>query len=746
MATTLTSAIINVNISKLKKDLEAPGDIKVKSITPKNGATSTAVVLTRGDGSSNLLGAQVSAAQAVLDAHTDLQDEDVKLIGRDNFSFGNKQVGTVDIHNAGTAVWRIDASNHLLPVTGSSFNIGSPGSRVNIIYGVTGNFSGDLAVSGSLTVSGTLTTINTANLDISDNIIRLNSGVTGAPTLDSGILIERGTSTDAEIIWNETTDKFQAGITTDLQNLIRQTEFDTHVNNVSNPHSVTKTQVGLSAVTNDAQLKRAAGDFASFTAKTIPISADIFLIEDSAAAHVKKYVTFGQINSNLVHQNLSGAGTNTHTQIDSHIADTANPHTTTKTQVGLSNVTNDAQLKRSANDFSSFTIKVTPTTSDLLLIEDAAAGGDKKYVSIASLPFSSAGSLDGFPLPSTPSDKDTVVFNGALSQWDYTEAHVAKKIVTGLGNKSFDATSIPDDQEYLKYDSGLDKIVWSAAPGVSSSGPIGSILPFGGSLAPQGFLLADGSAISRTFYADLFAVIGTTFGVGDGSTTFNIPNMGQRFPLGKAVSGTGNTLGASGGAIDHNHTLSTSATGLSGGPLLVLTSTSTDNANPPYLVTNYIIKYSDNLLVQGTTNISNDINLTGILSQRTHTGFAGSEVIRKTFGYQTTTGTQSAALTLALPDATVTHVEVKIAARYENTSTNKSYVARIFGGVRRNGGGLAALIDSPEIADLIAENISLYDVDLGVSGNSLTILVTGASGETVNWTGTIEYQSASLAS
>ena len=51
------------------------------------------------------------------------------------------------------------------------------------------------------------------------------------------------------------------------------------------------------------------------------------------------------------------------------------------------------------------------------------------------------------------------------------------------------------------------------------------------SSAPNGWLLADGSAVSRTTYADLFAVIGTTYGVGDGSTTFNLPNFQWRVPL-----------------------------------------------------------------------------------------------------------------------------------------------------------------------------------------------------------------------
>jgi microcystin-dependent protein len=63
-----------------------------------------------------------------------------------------------------------------------------------------------------------------------------------------------------------------------------------------------------------------------------------------------------------------------------------------------------------------------------------------------------------------------------------------------------------------------------------------------------------GQAISRTTYATLFAAMGTTFGAGDGSTTFNVPDLRGRFPLGKAAAGTGSVLGGTGGAIDHTHT------------------------------------------------------------------------------------------------------------------------------------------------------------------------------------------------
>lgn len=84
---------------------------------------------------------------------------------------------------------------------------------------------------------------------------------------------------------------------------------------------------------------------------------------------------------------------------------------------------------------------------------------------------------------------------------------------------------------------------------------IGTVQLFMGSSIPSGYLLCDGKAISRTAYASLFAVIGTTYGAGDGSTTFNLPNFQGKTPVGKN-SGTFNTLGKTGGEETHKITAS----------------------------------------------------------------------------------------------------------------------------------------------------------------------------------------------
>lgn len=133
---------------------------------------------------------------------------------------------------------------------------------------------------------------------------------------------------------------------------------------------------------------------------------------------------------------------------------------------------------------------------------------------------------------------------------------------------------------------------WLNRPTSGSSGdvlaritPVGIVAPWPGTTAPSGWLLAYGQAVSRTTYAELFAAYGTTYGSGDGSTTFNLPDYRGRTPFGRDDMGgsaasrvttagsttDGATLGAVGGAQNvtlttaqipsHNHTASVSDPG-----------------------------------------------------------------------------------------------------------------------------------------------------------------------------------------
>ena len=93
----------------------------------------------------------------------------------------------------------------------------------------------------------------------------------------------------------------------------------------------------------------------------------------------------------------------------------------------------------------------------------------------------------------------------------------------------------------------------------------GAIFLFAGKHVPDGWLICNGAAVNRSTYADLFRVIGTTYGVGNGSTTFNVPDLRGRFPLGRddmgdtsanrVTAAAADRLGGSGGA--ETHTLTT---------------------------------------------------------------------------------------------------------------------------------------------------------------------------------------------
>jgi microcystin-dependent protein len=113
----------------------------------------------------------------------------------------------------------------------------------------------------------------------------------------------------------------------------------------------------------------------------------------------------------------------------------------------------------------------------------------------------------------------------------------------------------------------------SALGGTVGAVPIGSVTAFAGSAAPSGWLLCGGQTVSRTQYSGLFLTIGTTYGAGDGSTTFALPDLRGRVIAGEDDMGgtaanrltsggsgvTGTTLGATGGAETHTLTSSQQA-------------------------------------------------------------------------------------------------------------------------------------------------------------------------------------------
>ena len=83
----------------------------------------------------------------------------------------------------------------------------------------------------------------------------------------------------------------------------------------------------------------------------------------------------------------------------------------------------------------------------------------------------------------------------------------------------------------INYLDGVTSAIQAQIDGIVTS-PAGTVIQFAGSSAPAGYLKANGNAVSRTTYAALFAAIGTTYGTGDGSTTFNLPDLRGEFVRG----------------------------------------------------------------------------------------------------------------------------------------------------------------------------------------------------------------------
>jgi hypothetical protein len=95
----------------------------------------------------------------------------------------------------------------LFNANATTLNVGGAATTISIgANSGTTTVNNSLTVTGDLTVEGTTTTLNTATLEVEDNLVLLNKGVTGSPSLDAGLEIERGTSANVSILWNETSD------------------------------------------------------------------------------------------------------------------------------------------------------------------------------------------------------------------------------------------------------------------------------------------------------------------------------------------------------------------------------------------------------------------------------------------------------------------------------------------------------------------------------------------------------------
>lgn len=222
------------------------------------------------------------------------------------------------------------------------------------------------------------------------------------------------------------------------------------------------------------------------------------------------------------------------------------------------------------------------------------------------------GSIHMTPTSTTITNLSTPTDNKHAANKQYVDTQVATKqntLVSGTNIKTINNQSLLGSGD-LDIMSGGDTL------------PVGAIIPYSGSTIPTNFLLADGSAVSRTTYSELFEAIGTTYGAGDGSTTFNLPNLKGKVPVGRDSDDTSfDVLGETGGEKTHQLTVNempshahdtpihsggsqgllgfmgltngSSSTTLSGGSTFGIKNTGGSQAHnnlQPYITQNYIIK------------------------------------------------------------------------------------------------------------------------------------------------------------
>ena len=303
-------------------------------------------------------------------------------------------------------------------------------------------------------------------------------------------------------------------------------------------------------------------------------------------------------------------------------------------------------------------------------------------------------------------------------------------------------------------DTGTDDAKFATAKAIKDSGlvyesdvignPIGTILAFGGSSTPASYMLCDGIAISRTTYATLFGIIGTTYGSGDGSTTFNLPNI-----KGKVIAGYNSaetefdTLGETGGEKTHLLTGAESGTsahyhqyrygGSAGGDGsgIAYSSTSgtqvnetairkTSEANAttahnnlqPYITLHYIIKVSENVGVDKTELVSVIDNLaststTDALSANQGKVLNDGKQNKEVVLYNDGTGT-SGTITLSETSANFSYIELFYTADSYYGST------KIYSPNGKTFGITIQYVNSSSNAQY------LYTTSCAVSGTSLT--------------------------
>lgn len=372
-----------------------------------------------------------------------------------------------------------------------------------------------------------------------------------------------------------------------------------HMDSKSNPHGVTKTQVGLGSVpnvpTNDQTPTYTAASAPAALASGEKLSVAFGKLAASVSALIAhladgvKHITAAERTKwngavDAQHSHINKALLDTYTQTEANLAAAVTAKHSHSNKNALDGIT--AAMVTTWNTVSSKLPLAGGTLTGFLTLHAAPTANmhaaTKKYVDDKM-----AASGSGDMLKSVyDTNEDGVVDKAETVPWSgvtgkpstfppSTHTHTKNQITdfpASLKNPNALTISLNGTSQGA-YDGSAAKSINITAAGVGalpSEGtaadanklgghspqwwmPTGMVVPYAGAAAPDGWLLCQGQAVSRTTYAQLFSVIGTTYGSGDGSTTFNLPDMRGRVAVGSDANSPGVKVGTKGAAIqDYN--------------------------------------------------------------------------------------------------------------------------------------------------------------------------------------------------
>lgn len=225
---------------------------------------------------------------------------------------------------------------------------------------------------------------------------------------------------------------------------------------------------------------------------------------------------------------------------------------------GVQDQSRNAGIRLTTTLTTPFNVYIPPVSKQYVITNNSAYAASI-YASTVLGNTTPAGS--GVSVPAGAST--LIVCDGVnvLSQMNYTpDGFTVGGNLSVVGNVVVAGTTTLSGNPTLALQAATKQYVDSAS---ATSSPSGALIMWPTDTPPAGWLLCNGQAVSRTTYAALFAVIGTTFGTGDGSTTFNLPNYRDRMPIGAYSIAS---IGSKGGSKDavvvaHSHSGSIGSAG-----------------------------------------------------------------------------------------------------------------------------------------------------------------------------------------